>query len=212
MHIQDEPEGCWGEPDQEVQAGAAICVERTEPGSPRFTVEVTMSWNAMLLALAVAAADPDLDGTGVLEITDADAEAIRMVIRAQLAAFRARNADRAYALASPDLQEAFDLREEVGAQAAPQRLEDLPVRGFRRQALHAQALGLIHPASGETVQFDCPLPEDMLALLAVLEQDLLEVERVARGVGRDRSRDHPPGERPARGSRTRQTLRMACQE
>lgn len=45
------------------------------------------------------------------------------------------------------------------------------LRGFRRQALHAQALGLIHPASGATVQFECPLPEDLLALLAVLEQE-----------------------------------------
>jgi len=45
------------------------------------------------------------------------------------------------------------------------------LRGFRRQALHAQALGLIHPQSGEDMQFECPLPEDIVGLLAVLQQD-----------------------------------------
>jgi 23S rRNA pseudouridine1911/1915/1917 synthase len=45
------------------------------------------------------------------------------------------------------------------------------LRGFRRQALHAQKLGLIHPETGEDIHFECPLPEDMLALLAVLQQE-----------------------------------------
>jgi len=45
------------------------------------------------------------------------------------------------------------------------------LRGFPRQALHAEALGLIHPASGEDMQFDCPLPDDLKALLAVLEAE-----------------------------------------
>ena len=45
------------------------------------------------------------------------------------------------------------------------------LRGFRRQALHAQKLGLIHPETGEDMQFECPLPEDMLALLAVLQRE-----------------------------------------
>ena len=45
------------------------------------------------------------------------------------------------------------------------------LRGFRRQALHAQKLGLIHPETGEDMHFECPLPEDMLALLAVLQQE-----------------------------------------
>ena len=43
---------------------------------------------------------------------------------------------------------------------------------FRRQALHARKLGLIHPASGEYMEFEAPLPEDMQDLLAVLERDL----------------------------------------
>ncbi len=45
------------------------------------------------------------------------------------------------------------------------------LRGFPRQALHAQALGLLHPESGEAMQFECPLPADMQSLLAVLEQE-----------------------------------------
>ena len=45
------------------------------------------------------------------------------------------------------------------------------LRGFRRQALHAQALGLIHPEGGEQLQFECPLPQDMLDLLQVLQRE-----------------------------------------
>ena len=45
------------------------------------------------------------------------------------------------------------------------------LRGFRRQALHAQALGLLHPQTGEKMQFECTLPEDMHDLLAVLQQE-----------------------------------------
>jgi 23S rRNA pseudouridine1911/1915/1917 synthase len=45
------------------------------------------------------------------------------------------------------------------------------LRGFRRQALHARALGLYHPESDEHMQFECPLPEDMRDLLSVLQQE-----------------------------------------
>ena len=45
------------------------------------------------------------------------------------------------------------------------------LRGFSRQALHAQALGLYHPQTGEEMHFECPLPEDMQHLLAVLESE-----------------------------------------
>ncbi|HEY6130536.1 MAG TPA: 23S rRNA pseudouridine(1911/1915/1917) synthase RluD [Halioglobus sp.] len=45
------------------------------------------------------------------------------------------------------------------------------LRNFPRQALHATSLGLLHPASGEPMQFDCPLPEDIRGLIAVLEQE-----------------------------------------
>jgi 23S rRNA pseudouridine1911/1915/1917 synthase len=40
---------------------------------------------------------------------------------------------------------------------------------FPRQALHAFRLGFVHPASGETLAFESPLPADMAALLNTLE-------------------------------------------
>ncbi len=45
------------------------------------------------------------------------------------------------------------------------------LRGFRRQALHAGRLGLIHPASGEAMAWHSPLPEDMARLIDVLQSD-----------------------------------------
>ncbi len=53
---------------------------------------------------------------------------------------------------------------------ASERLIDA-LRGFPRQALHAEALGLIHPVTGEELQFDCPLPADMVELLQVLAEE-----------------------------------------
>ena len=44
------------------------------------------------------------------------------------------------------------------------------LRGFGRQALHARALGLQHPGSGEHCQWEIPLPRDMQDLLAVLRE------------------------------------------
>ena len=44
---------------------------------------------------------------------------------------------------------------------------------FPRQALHARRLGLVHPASGEDMSFESPLPEDFRELLAVLERDVV---------------------------------------
>lgn len=41
--------------------------------------------------------------------------------------------------------------------------------GFERQALHAQELGLIHPATGKHMLFSCEMPEDMRALISALE-------------------------------------------
>ncbi|GAA0713974.1 23S rRNA pseudouridine(1911/1915/1917) synthase RluD [Dokdonella soli] len=48
------------------------------------------------------------------------------------------------------------------------------LRGFRRQALHAERLEFLHPASGETVAFEAALPPDMQALLAALRVDTRE--------------------------------------
>jgi 23S rRNA pseudouridine1911/1915/1917 synthase len=45
------------------------------------------------------------------------------------------------------------------------------LRGFPRQALHARVLGLIHPDTGEHVQFECPMPADMVSLLATLQRE-----------------------------------------
>jgi 23S rRNA pseudouridine1911/1915/1917 synthase len=43
---------------------------------------------------------------------------------------------------------------------------------FPRQALHATRLGLIHPVSGEAMQWEAPAPEDMQGLLACLREHL----------------------------------------
>ncbi|GAB3281074.1 23S rRNA pseudouridine(1911/1915/1917) synthase RluD [Parahaliea aestuarii] len=53
---------------------------------------------------------------------------------------------------------------------ASQRLIET-LRGFPRQALHAEALGLEHPATGEPMHFECPLPRDIEDLLTVLAED-----------------------------------------
>jgi len=44
------------------------------------------------------------------------------------------------------------------------------VKGWERQALHAAALGFIHPVSGEHLLFESPLPPDLAALETFLEQ------------------------------------------
>jgi 23S rRNA pseudouridine1911/1915/1917 synthase len=48
------------------------------------------------------------------------------------------------------------------------------LRGFRRQALHAARLGIVHPQTGEHLHWEAPLPADMQALLAVLRTDAAE--------------------------------------
>ncbi|KAF1686020.1 23S rRNA pseudouridine(1911/1915/1917) synthase RluD [Pseudoxanthomonas broegbernensis] len=45
------------------------------------------------------------------------------------------------------------------------------LRGFRRQALHAERLEFAHPRSGEAVRVSAPLPADMAALLRSLRED-----------------------------------------
>lgn len=46
---------------------------------------------------------------------------------------------------------------------APQDVQDAIVN-FPRQALHARELGFVHPATGEEMHFECPLPEDIVNL------------------------------------------------
>ena len=48
------------------------------------------------------------------------------------------------------------------------------LRGFRRQALHAWKLSLVHPETGEEKTWECPLPDDMQALIGMLERDLAQ--------------------------------------
>jgi 23S rRNA pseudouridine1911/1915/1917 synthase len=62
-----------------------------------------------------------------------------------------------------------------GRQRIPPRAEQeliSQLRSFKRQALHAFRLSLVHPQTGKQLTWRAPLPEDMVQLLAVLEQDL----------------------------------------
>jgi 23S rRNA pseudouridine1911/1915/1917 synthase len=45
------------------------------------------------------------------------------------------------------------------------------LRHFKRQALHAGVLGLIHPENGAALQWEAPLPDDMQQLLEALRND-----------------------------------------
>jgi len=45
------------------------------------------------------------------------------------------------------------------------------LRGFRRQALHAERLEFAHPLTGEPVACTAPVPSDLTALLAALDAD-----------------------------------------
>jgi 23S rRNA pseudouridine1911/1915/1917 synthase len=45
------------------------------------------------------------------------------------------------------------------------------LRGFRRQALHASRLQLAHPATGEAIRVEAPLPDDFGQLLRALRED-----------------------------------------
>ena len=53
--------------------------------------------------------------------------------------------------------------------ASPELVEAL--RGFRRQALHAETLEFAHPVSGEPIRCSAPMPADMQALVKVLHDD-----------------------------------------
>lgn len=47
------------------------------------------------------------------------------------------------------------------------------IRGFKRQALHAWKLSLVHPVTQEKLSFEAPVPDDYANLLAVLTPRLL---------------------------------------
>ena len=61
-----------------------------------------------------------------------------------------------------------------GRQRVPAGASDLLIstlRGFPRQALHAQALEFEHPASGDWMEFETDLSDDLVNLLEVLERE-----------------------------------------
>lgn len=49
------------------------------------------------------------------------------------------------------------------------------LRGFRRQALHAERLAFTHPVSGEPMAFESPVPPDMSQLIEALRKDAREL-------------------------------------
>jgi 23S rRNA pseudouridine1911/1915/1917 synthase len=61
---------------------------------------------------------------------------------------------------------AYGGRPRVPAGAGPELIATL--RAFRRQALHACALGFRHPVTGEQLRFEAPLPLDLHRLLVAL--------------------------------------------
>ena len=62
--------------------------------------------------------------------------------------------------------------------ASAELLEAL--RGFRRQALHAEKLAFAHPVSGETISVEAPMPEDMRQLLVAMRADTAEAKAAGR--------------------------------
>ncbi len=60
-------------------------------------------------------------------------------------------------------------RRRLPAGSSPALVAEL--NAFRRQALHAAHLRLLHPTTGREVEWEAPLPQDMRRLLAALEAD-----------------------------------------
>ncbi len=60
-------------------------------------------------------------------------------------------------------------RAKIPAGASPALIEAL--KGFGRQALHAHRLGLTHPESGDWMEWESPLPNDMQQLLQTMRDD-----------------------------------------
>ena len=63
---------------------------------------------------------------------------------------------------------AYGGKRKIARAALPETLAEA-VKSFPRQALHAAVLGFVHPISGEDIRFEAPLPDDMTALLDMLE-------------------------------------------
>ena len=54
------------------------------------------------------------------------------------------------------------------------------LRGFKRQALHAEVLEFAHPASGDPLRCEAPVPADMLELMRLLREDARAHEQAVR--------------------------------
>ena len=65
---------------------------------------------------------------------------------------------------------AYGGRRRLPAGAAPELVTAL--EGFKRQALHAARLKLEHPVTGKEVEWEAPLPADMVGLVEAMEADL----------------------------------------
>jgi len=63
-----------------------------------------------------------------------------------------------------------------GAQKCIPELREM-LYGFPRQALHATRLGLDHPVSGNSIEWNAPLPEDMSQLLQRIRETVLSLDR-----------------------------------
>lgn len=59
-------------------------------------------------------------------------------------------------------------RRASAAKLGPELAEDL--KRFPRQALHAATLGFVHPATGENVEFETPLPDDLSMIVEKLKR------------------------------------------
>ena len=60
------------------------------------------------------------------------------------------------------------LGDPVYGRARPEHREVLKTLNFHRQALHAAALGFVHPVSKENLSFESPIPSDIQELIAAL--------------------------------------------
>jgi 23S rRNA pseudouridine1911/1915/1917 synthase len=63
----------------------------------------------------------------------------------------------------------YGARGRIPADPSPETIAAL--RGFRRQALHAWRLALVHPVTGAALTFEAPLPADLTALTDALARD-----------------------------------------
>ena len=64
----------------------------------------------------------------------------------------------------------------------PRKIAEVPaVAGFKRQALHATRLSLIHPGTDELMSFDAPMPDDMQHLCDVLQVTAADAARESSG-------------------------------